>query len=95
MTRVTIMSGTDKPGYRKSHFTARAKTYTSQQRKYKYENHDGLGSTRVVVHNGFSLDVWDYHTERAVRAHKAERKLNNTVLVAGLGICIIDAILNS
>lgn len=90
--RVTRMSSGDAPGYRKKHYTAVARTYGSA--KYKYENFDGNGSTRVVVHRGYGLDVWDYYTRRAVERHQHNVRLNTGILIGALGMCVIDAILS-
>jgi hypothetical protein len=88
------MSPVDKPGYAKKHFTAVARGYVFDQKKFKYENFDGMGSTRVVVHRGYALDVWDYYTQRAVRNHKAEVRLNVAIAIGALGMCVVDAILH-
>jgi hypothetical protein len=92
--RVTRMSPADEPGYRKKHYRAIAKTYCPGKDKFKYENFDGNGSTRVVVHQGYSLDVWDYYTRRAVDRHQHEVRLDTAVTIGVLGLCIVDAILS-
>lgn len=91
VTRMTV----DKPGYRTKHFRAIAKSYCYGQEKYKYENFDSYGSTRVVVHRGNSLDVWDYYTKDAVFHHRNNVQLNTAVAIGILGLCIVDAVFNS
>jgi hypothetical protein len=94
-TTVTRMTPRyDEPGYAKKHYRALAKTYSSQKKKFRYSNFDGHGSVRVVVHQGYGLDVWDYYTRSAVSAHKADVRLNQSILIGALGICLVDAILS-
>jgi hypothetical protein len=79
----------DAPGFRKSKTVACAKSYNN--RKFKYENFDNMGSTRVVVQKGYELTIWDYWTKRAVESHKWEQKVGTAILIAELGLCLVKA----
>ena len=92
--RVVNMTSGDKPGYSKKHYRAVAKSFSFDKRKFKYENFDGYGSTRVVVHEGYSLDVWDYYTRHGAQARRTELRLNAAIAIGAFGLCIVDALLH-
>lgn len=84
----------DKPGYAKKHFTGVVSSYQFGKRKIEERNFDGFGSNRVTVHRGYSVDVWEYYTKRAVANHKARVAMNASIALGALGMCLVDAILD-